>query len=191
MSVGPPAVEWGRARRECLILVPDSEDEKVAALGITIAVPPRVSNHEESEMRLGFTACVAGAVLATACLAHDVTPPINPGGGGGGGIPQFQHVVLVVEENKNYASVLGDSTVAPYFHMLSESNGLATQYYANTHPSIGNYFMMTTGQILTNDDSWRGTVTDDNIARELVAAGKTWKAYAEDLPSVGYLGYGE
>jgi acid phosphatase len=144
-------------------------------------------------MRLGITVRVAAAVLATACLAHDnLTPPINTGGGGGAsGIPQFQHVVLVVEENKNYSSVLGDSTAAPYFHLLSKSNGLATQYYANTHPSIGNYFMMTTGQIITNDDSWHGTVTDDNIVRELVAAGKTWKAYAEDLPSVGYLGYGE
>jgi len=31
-------------------------------------------------------------------------------------------------------------------------------------------------------------VSMDNVVRELVAAGKTWKAYAESLPSVGYLG---
>ncbi len=28
----------------------------------------------------------------------------------------------------------------------------------------------------------------DNVVRELLAAGKTWKSYAEDLPSVGYTG---
>src|SRR5262249_333792 len=31
-------------------------------------------------------------------------------------------------------------------------------------------------------------VSDDNVVRELIAAGKTWKSYAEDLPSIGYTG---
>src|SRR2546426_10733756 len=51
--------------------------------------------------------------------------------------------------------------------------------------------MLTTGQVLTNDDSQTPRsfpVSADNVVRELVAAGKTWKAYAEDLPSVGYTG---
>jgi acid phosphatase len=71
---------------------------------------------------------------------------------------------------------------------LAGQYGLATQYYANTHPSIGNYFMLTTGQIITNDDSYTGTVTADNIVRHLLTAGKSWKAYAESLPSIGYTG---
>ena len=100
---------------------------------------------------------------------------------------QFGHVVLVVEENHNYSDVIG-SALMPYLNSLVAKYGLATQYYANTHPSIGNYFMLTTGQTITNDDSFTGTVNDDNIVRELVAAGKTWKSYAEDLPSVGYTG---
>lgn len=100
---------------------------------------------------------------------------------------QFGHVILVVEENHNYSDVIG-SALMPYLNSLVAKYGLATQYYANTHPSIGNYFMLTTGQTVTNDDSFTGTVNDDNIVRELVAAGKTWKSYAEDLPSVGYTG---
>jgi acid phosphatase len=31
-------------------------------------------------------------------------------------------------------------------------------------------------------------VSDDNLVRELIAARKTWKSYAESLPSVGYTG---
>ena len=31
-------------------------------------------------------------------------------------------------------------------------------------------------------------MTVDNVARELIAAGKSWKVYAESLPSVGYTG---
>ncbi|HEV2750217.1 MAG TPA: alkaline phosphatase family protein [Gemmatimonadales bacterium] len=105
------------------------------------------------------------------------------GGGGGGTIPALNHVFIVVEENTDYADVTSSSM--PYLDSLAGAYGLATQYYADTHPSIGNYFMMTVGNTITNDDSYAQTVASDNIVRHLVAAGKTWKAYAEDLPSVG------
>ena len=102
-------------------------------------------------------------------------------------MPASHHVIVVVEENHNYSQVIGSSAM-PYLNSLANQYGLATQYYANTHPSIGNYFMMTTGQIITNNDSYNGTVTADNLVRHLLSAGKTWKSYAEDLPSVGYVG---
>jgi hypothetical protein len=101
--------------------------------------------------------------------------------------PQFGHVFLVVEENHSYSEVIGNSTM-PYLNSLASKYGLATQYYANTHPSIGNYFMLTTGQLVTNDDAYTGTVSSDNLVRELTAAGKSWKSYAENLPSQGYTG---
>jgi hypothetical protein len=102
----------------------------------------------------------------------------------------FGHIFIVVEENTDYSSVVG-TTAMPYLNSLISQYGLATQYYANTHPSIGNYMMLTTGQILTNDDGQTLSsfpVSADNVVRELLAAGKTWKSYAEDLPSVGYTG---
>jgi phospholipase C len=76
----------------------------------------------------------------------------------------------------------------PYLNRLANQYGLATQYYANIHPSIGNYFMLTTGKTTPSADNFVGTVSDDNVVRELIAAGKTWKSYAESLPSVGYTG---
>ena len=105
----------------------------------------------------------------------------------GGGVPQAGHVFIVTEENHGYADVI-DSSSMPYLDSLAQQYGLATQYYANTHPSIGNYFMLGTGQIITNDDSYSTIVTVDNVVRRLRAAGKTWKSYAEDIPSVGYTG---
>ena len=99
---------------------------------------------------------------------------------------QFGHEVIVLEENHDFAQA--DSVAMPYLHSLIVQGGLATQYYANTHPSIGNYFWLTTGQLITNNDSYSQTVSSDNIVRQLLAAGKTWKSYAEDLPSVGFTG---
>src|SRR3984957_982703 len=100
---------------------------------------------------------------------------------------EFGHVFLVMEENHSYSSVIGSSSM-PYLNSLAKEYGLATEYFANTHPSIGNYFELTTGQIITNDDAYTGTVTADNVVRHLLAGGKTWKSYAEGLPNVGYIG---
>src|SRR3954463_2001916 len=103
--------------------------------------------------------------------------------------PSSSHVFLLVEENHSYSSVIGSSSM-PYLNSLASKYGLATQYYANTHPSIGNYFMMTAGQTITNNDSLCSTLTQDNVVRHLLTAGKTWKAYAESLPYAGYTGCG-
>ncbi len=111
--------------------------------------------------------------------------------GGGNGIPIFNHVFIVLEENHSYNDVIGNPSM-PYLNGLATANGLATQYYADAHPSLPNYFELTVGEGTsitgTEGDSYSGVVTADNVVRALTAAGKTWKSYAESLPSVGYLG---
>lgn len=102
-------------------------------------------------------------------------------------VPKSNHVVVVLEENHSYSSVVG-STAMPYFNSLASQNVLATQYYANTHPSIGNYLELTAGQIITNNDGYTATISADNIVRHMLTAAKTWKSYTQSLPSVGYTG---
>jgi acid phosphatase len=98
-----------------------------------------------------------------------------------------QHFAVVVLENLNYSDLVG-SINAPYINSLIAQGGLATNYYANVHPSIGNYFVMTTGEAYSTDDNFDGVVPIDNVVRELQGAGKSWKVYAQSLPSQGYLG---
>lgn len=102
--------------------------------------------------------------------------------------PREKHVFIVVEENHTYDEVTGNSGDLPFLHSLGSTYASATNYYATTHPSIGNYFMLTAGNIITNKDSFSDTVSDDNIVRELVASGKTWKEYSQSIPSAGYTG---
>ena len=123
-----------------------------------------------------------GTVQASTTIDVNGVAPVKPGE-----IPQFQHVVLLVEENHSYESVIGSGAM-PYLNSLASTYGLATNYFANTHPSIGNYFELTTGQVLTNDDNFSGTISSDNIVRQLLTAGKTWKSYSESLPAAGYIG---
>lgn len=102
-------------------------------------------------------------------------------------LPTFSHVFLVVEENHSFTEVIGNSSM-PYLNGLASKYALAKQYFANAHPSIPNYLMLTTGQMETLNDNFSGTIGDDNVVRELVSAGKTWKTYQESIPSAGYLG---
>jgi phosphatidylinositol-3-phosphatase len=97
------------------------------------------------------------------------------------------HVFLVVLENHSFGQVMGNPSM-PYLNSLASTRALATQYFANAHPSIPNYFMLSTGNTVTFDDSFAGTVTDNNLVRALAGANKTWKAYIQSLPSVGYTG---
>ena len=102
-------------------------------------------------------------------------------------MPAADHVFLIVLENHAFNQVIG-SPAMPYLNSLASAHALATNYFADTHPSIGNYFMLTTGNIETNNDAFTGTVSSDSIPRAFAGAGKTWKAYMESLPSVGYTG---
>jgi phosphatidylinositol-3-phosphatase len=111
-------------------------------------------------------------------------------------LPSFKHVFVVVEENENYADVIGNSVDMPYLNMLAAKFGLATNYFANTHPSINNYFLLTAGRIgirapwIFRDlsDLYPFDVEGENIASVLLENRKTWKSYAESIPFAAYIG---
>jgi phosphatidylinositol-3-phosphatase len=126
---------------------------------------------------------VAATLLCAGCggVSSHVTTPPPPASA------TADHVFLVMLENHSFGQVIGNPAM-PYLNSLATAHGLAADYFADAHPSIPNYFMLTTGNIETFDDSFNGTITDDNIVRALTGAGKTWKAYIESIPSVGYTG---
>ena len=97
------------------------------------------------------------------------------------------HVFLVVLENHSFGQVVGNPAM-PYLNSLASAHSMAADYFADAHPSIPNYFMLTTGNLQTFDDNFSGTITDNNLVRALNGANKSWKAYVESLPSAGYTG---
>jgi len=139
-----------------------------------------------------FVLTLCGALVA--CGGSASTPPAGGGGGGtggggggGGSTGAPSTVAIIVLENASFESVIGNPAM-PFLNSLVPQGALATQYFGNSHPSIGNYFMLTTGQVITNDDNFSGGVSDDNIVRALTAANKTWKGYYQSILSVGYTG---
>ena len=103
------------------------------------------------------------------------------------GVPLSKHVVMVMEENRSYEEVVGNTHDWSKLNGMMAQGALPTNYYANAHFSIGNYFELTTGQTLTRDDTSTQIWDVDNIARRMLAAGVSFRVYAEGVPR-GYTG---
>lgn len=140
-------------------------------------------------MRSALQLCLLLAALALAGCGGSAKPSGMPGPSASPSpvTASADHVVLVVLENHSFNTVVGSASM-PYFNGLASQRALATNYFADAHVSLSDYFMLTTGHTETNDNNFTGTVTDDNVVRALTAAGKSWRAYMEGLPSAGYTG---
>jgi acid phosphatase len=133
-------------------------------------------------LRVALLICTSIAVPLASGQASPQAEPAT--------LPSFGHVFVVVGENLDYRTTY-NSKHMPYLTSLANSYGLATNYYSSSHPSIGNYFNLTTGAILTDDDSQTPSsfpVSRDNIAYEVQQAGKTWKDYVENDPNISGCG---
>jgi acid phosphatase len=138
----------------------------------------------------GFLFLSATSVLALAvagCGGASMNNPIQSQSATSPAMPHSNHVVVVMEENHTYSSVEGQTSAWPNLNALIRKGALATHYYANAHPSIGNYFMLTTGEVITNNDSSMTVRNVDNIARLMLSSRASFRIYAEGI-SRGYLG---
>jgi phosphatidylinositol-3-phosphatase len=105
-------------------------------------------------------------------------------------LPRPAHVVVVVEENRSLAQVLGYRG-APYINSLFASGATFTNSHGVTHPSLPNYFALFSGLTNDNGDGCPATGLSSaaaNLGSELRAAGLSFTGYSEALPSPGWTG---
>lgn len=119
--------------------------------------------------------------------SHSVVIP-STGSPSAKGAPaaRVDHVVILVEENQNSTTILGNGD-APFINTLAKDNALATNYRAVAHPSLPNYLALTSGTTagITDDcDPGAGcTAQVPSIADSIEKSGRTWKMYAESMPT--------
>jgi acid phosphatase len=103
-------------------------------------------------------------------------------------VPDFTHVVVVVFENEEAASIAGNPA-APTFNSLARRYATLTNYDAVAHPSLPNYLALVSGSTHgISSDCTDCVVRATSLADTLATAGKTWKTYAEGLPYPGFTG---
>jgi hypothetical protein len=124
-------------------------------------------------------------------------------------VPAYDHIFIIIEENRSLETLMSHPEWTPVIHRLASEYGLASQFYAEVHPSEANYIAMLGGDTfgIHDDDAFYckpGLVDEfceksdhpgyvDHAIRarslmdQLAEKGLTWKAYLEDIPSAGSL----
>jgi hypothetical protein len=103
-------------------------------------------------------------------------------------VPRSSHVWVIAEENHSLEEVVGNSKM-PYYNQLIHRYGLATQFYATQHSSLPALMWFVAGAPVTPNNSTVSCSHDnDNVVRELLKQGLTWRSYQQNLPSAGYQG---
>lgn len=125
-------------------------------------------------MRVRF--CVLLALVATGLPARGAT------------VPRLQHIFVIVEENTDAGVIFGTSAKkAPYLNSLANDHVRHDAYYGTTHPSVGNYIAMVSGQDPHPEDKVDCYVyhaclrPGPTIGAQLDEAGLTWRAYMQGM----------
>ncbi len=103
------------------------------------------------------------------------------------GLPVYDHVVIVVEENKDYDQIVG-SADAPFINRLRGEGANFTQMFGEEHHSQGNYFWLFSGDnhgVGFRDGVPHHPFTAPNLGTALIGKGLTFKGYSESLPAIG------
>lgn len=103
-------------------------------------------------------------------------------------VPRSSHVWIITEENHSYESIVGNPQM-PYYNQLIEKYALATQFYSNQHSSLPALMWLVAGApVEANNNTNSCDHKDDNVVRELLKQGYTWKTYQENMPYPGFQG---
>lgn len=122
-------------------------------------------------------------------------------------LPPYRHIFLIILENRSYDQIIGNPN-APHINRLAMTYGLASQFYAEVHPSEGNYVAMIGGDTfgIHDDDAWYctwgnpdrycgsqsaispypdHTITARSLVDQLADHHLSWKGYFENIPLPG------
>ncbi len=133
----------------------------------------------------------AGVLLAPSASARVAATPV--GVTGLEGVPHFDHVVVLTEENENASTTFAPGSPAVYLNALRRRGVFLPNYYGTGHVSLDNYVAMVSGQPpqpLTISDCaavslWTCVQGQSavgqgrNLADQLEGASLSWKSYQD------------
>ncbi len=120
-------------------------------------------------------------LLALSLITLPMAGPVASAATAAASLPAFDHVYLIVMENREYGSIVGNPD-APYINWLIGNYGLATNYDAVSHPSEPNYLALFGGSTFGVTDDGIHNLSKSNLADQLRAARLSWHVYEQDYP---------
>ena len=109
-------------------------------------------------------------------------------------LPVYDHVVIVVEENKDFEQIFAGNSGAPYIKKLAAEGGSIARMFGEEHNSQGNYFWLFSGsnqnvgfldQVPNAANHPDYPFKASNLGEQLIKKGLSFKGYAESLPAIG------
>jgi hypothetical protein len=113
------------------------------------------------------------------------------------GSPVYDHIVIVVEENKDYEEIIGNPAADYINNVLKAEGALFTRMFAEEHNSQGNYFWLFSGSnqsvgfsdiVPDSKNNSAYPFTTSSLGEQLIKRGLTFKGYSESLPGIGFTG---
>jgi hypothetical protein len=109
-------------------------------------------------------------------------------------LPVYDHVVVVILENKDFEQILGNRPDAPYLRKLAAEGAVIGRMFGEEHYSQGNYFWLFSGsnqnvgffdQVPSAANHPDYPFTASNLGEQLIKKGLSFKGYSESLPAIG------
>ena len=103
-------------------------------------------------------------------------------------VPGFAHIVVIIFENKEASSVIGNPEM-PAYNRMAQAYASLEQYYAVAHPSLPNYLALIGGDTFgVQSDCTKCFINATSLPDEIETSGRTWKAYQESMPKPCFIG---
>lgn len=166
-------------------------------------------NYSAHRCILAILAMIAMAGTTMQVRAAGNPPKASDAAARSAAMPRYDHIFVIIEENKGYQQIMDHPQWTPVIHRLAAEYGQATQFYGEVHLSEANYIAMLGGDTfgIHDDDAYYckpamrnvfceasrqpGYADHDLTARslmeQLAEKGMTWKVYMQTLPGAGSL----
>jgi hypothetical protein len=138
-----------------------------------------------------MTGCTEGGPATPSSGGSGAAAKTGPCGGDPSRLRPIEHVVVIMEENLSFGSLLGDpgspnDRRAPFLNGIARTCGLATEFRALTQPSHPNYIGAVSGDthIPTSCHAIHCILREldkPSIFGQLDEADLTWRVYAESM----------
>ena len=156
---------------------------RTARAKVTLVLATSLTNIDGADAPfVGYDRAVADAVRFSVSAPVRRPPPLVPPAAD---IPRYQHVFLFYFENQGFGSVIGNTRQAPYLNSLLPRASLLADFFAEEHPSDGNYLALAGGSAfgvpLTDplEENPQYTIRARNIGDLIDTAHETWKGYLQ------------
>jgi YVTN family beta-propeller protein len=178
-TIGPSGQDHGLRRRAASGVLPPG----TASARVTLTLATTLTNIDgPGAPRVGYNRAVADGLRFSVSARVRKPPPLAPPSAH---IPRYQHVFLFYFENEDFGSVIGNTRQAPYLNSLLPRASLLANFFAEEHPSDGNYLALAGGSTfgipLTDplEENPRYMIRARNIGDLAGAAHQTWKEYLQ------------